>query len=86
MRQYKNKVVQNMYDHLYAMGSPEALAKNKVFGALASAFNKGYEGLPMSASTIKNSVVYAAYWAGRDAAGLTDTKTYPTTLKALRKK
>ncbi len=63
------------------MGSPEALVKNRVYGSLNSAFRTGYEGKPMRVSYRRNTPVYAAYWAGRDSAGITDSKKYPTDFK-----
>jgi hypothetical protein len=68
VNRYKDPQLQAMYEGLVRLGSPEKLKEKKIWGAVASAFTQGYNGLPATYEyRIRGSFTYAAYYAGKES-------------------
>lgn len=67
-RNYKNPHYQSLYNRLFNLGSPEALLKHHIAGAILDAFTCGYNGVPIPPRFKSNKIpAYFAYYAGKDA-------------------
>lgn len=68
MTKYKDKSLNQLYERLVELGSPEELVKAHIFGSVRAAFTNGYNGVKRPSYIVKNTFAWAAYYAGRAAA------------------
>lgn len=68
MPRYQEPELNELYERLIKLGTPQALEEAKIFGYILSCFKIGYAGRPRPYYVIRDSLVWAAYYAGKDCA------------------
>lgn len=71
-RVYNNPEQQRVYETLRKLGTPQVVSDAGIWGSVLAAFRNGFNGVPRPAYLVRGTLVWAAFYAGKDAADAND--------------